>query len=48
MTTWYTPAPGTTAHRIRTGVRVALWGAVPAAALVLCDPAVRATLGLPA
>lgn len=48
MTTWYAPAPGTTAHRIRTGVRAALWGAVPAAALVLCDPAVRATLGLPA
>ena len=48
MTTWYTPAPGTTAHRVRSMVRAALWGAVPAAALVLCDPAVRATLGLPA
>lgn len=48
MNTWYTPAPGTAAHRARSMARVAVWGAVPAAALVLADPAVRATLGLPA
>ena len=45
MTTWYTPAPGTTAHRIRTGVRAALWGMPAVVLLVLADPAVRTTLG---
>ena len=48
MTTWYTPAPGTAAHRIRTGVRAVVWGIPPTVLLVLADPAVRAALGLPA
>ena len=48
MNTWYTPAPGTTAHRIRTGVRAVVWGMPAVVLLVLADPAVRTTLGLPA
>ena len=48
MTTWYTPAPGTTAHRARSMVRAGVWGMPAVALLVLADPAVRAALGLPA
>ena len=48
MTTWYAPAPGTPAHRIRTGVRAVVWGMPAVVLLVLSDPAVRAALGLPA
>ena len=45
MTTWYAPAPGTPAHRIRTGVRAVVWGMPAVVLLVLSDPAVRTTLG---
>ena len=45
MTTWYTPAPGTPAHRVRSMVRAVVWGIPPTVLLVLADPAVRATLG---
>ena len=45
MTTWYTPAPGTTAHRFRSMVRAAVWGLPAVVLLVLADPAVRVTLG---
>lgn len=48
MTTWYAPAPGTTAHRARSMVRAVVWGMPAVALLVLADPAVRAALGLPA
>mgnify|MGYP006948776552 CR=1 FL=1 len=48
MTTWYTPAPGTAAHRARSMVRAAVWGLPVTVLLVLSDPAVRTTLGLPA
>lgn len=48
MTTWYTPAPGTAEHRVRSMVRAVVWGTPPTVLLVLSDPAVRATLGLPA
>ena len=48
MTTWYTPAPGTPAHRVRSMVRAVVWGIPPTVLLVLSDPAVRTTLGLPA
>ena len=34
MTTWYAPAPGTPAHRIRTGVRAVVWG-MPAVVLLV-------------
>ena len=45
MNTWYTPAPGTPAHRLRSMVRAVVWGAPAVVLLVLSDPAVRATLG---
>ena len=48
MTTWHTPAPGTTAHRVRSTVRALVWGMPAVVLLVLADPAVRAALGLPA
>ena len=48
MTTWYTPAPGTAEHRVRSMVRAVVWGIPPTVLLVLADPAVRAALGLPA
>ena len=48
MNTWHTPAPGTTAHRVRSMVRGVVWGLPVTVLLVLSDPAVRATLGLPA
>ncbi|MCV7708681.1 hypothetical protein [Micrococcus luteus] len=48
MTTWYTPAPGTAEHRVRSMVRAVVWGIPPTVLLVLSDPAVRTTLGLPA
>lgn len=48
MTTWYTPAPGTAAHRARSMVRAVVWGLPVTVLLVLSDPAVRAALGLPA
>ena len=48
MTTWYAPAPGTTAHRVRSMVRAVVWGMPAVVLIVLSDPAVRTTLGLPA
>ena len=48
MTTWYTPAPGTAEHRVRSMVRAVVWGLPVTVLLVLSDPAVRTTLGLPA
>ena len=48
MTTWYAPAPGTAAHRVRSMVRAVVWGMPAVVLLVLADPAVRATLGRPA
>lgn len=45
MTTWYTPTPGTPAHRVRSMVRAVVWGLPAAVLLVLSDPAVRTTLG---
>ena len=48
MTTWYTPAPGTPAHRVRSMVRAVVWGMPAVVLFVLSDPAVRAALGLPA
>lgn len=48
MTTWYAPAPGTAAHRVRSMVRAVVWGMPAVVLLVLADPAVRAALGLPA
>ena len=48
MNTWYTPAPGTPAHRVRSMVRAVVWGMPAVVLLVLSDPAVRTTLGLPA
>lgn len=48
MNTWYTPAPGTAEHRVRSMVRAVVWGMPAVVLLVLADPAVRTTLGLPA
>ena len=48
MTTWYAPAPGTAEHRVRSMVRAVVWGMPAVVLLVLSDPAVRTTLGLPA
>ena len=45
MNTWYTPAPGTPAHRLRSTVRALVWGMPAVVLLVLADPAVRTTLG---
>ena len=45
MNTWYTPAPGTPAHRVRSMVRVVVWGMPAVVLLVRSDPAVRTTLG---
>lgn len=43
---WYAPAPQTPAHHARTAVRFTVWGLAPTIALILCDPSVRAGLGL--
>ena len=46
MTTWYTPAPGTAEHRVRSMVRAVVWGMPAVVLLVLADPAVRADVGM--